>query len=557
VQKIITAAEMREVDALTTERYGLPSLLLMENAALAAAREIETRVPDGLAGKSVLILCGPGNNGGDGAALARHLCLRGAAVEAVLLGRVGQTKGDAAVNFAALQRLAAADAPVFAAGEGSLRLVECPSMIEWEQFAYADLPARAIDVVVDALFGTGLSRPLEGLPGEVVQYLNRARDFREEIGSRAPLFVSLDVPSGLDADAAEPIGPAVRADVTVTFTAPKPANVLAPANECNGQLVAANIGSPAVLITSTPSQLFLSEALDAQTWLRQTRRRPGSYKGAHGHALVVAGSRRYAGAAALCAQAAMRAGAGLVTLATPASANVQTGPEIMKLGLLETKDGAFCLEALEQVTQAANKAHIIALGPGLTAHEKSTRHFARALVEGRALPLVIDADGLNALAPWTPNLSGTSELPIILTPHRAEFLRLLGTDDARVLHNRVEAVRRFAQQFGLVVVLKGARSLIAGPDGRVFVNPTGNPGLGTAGAGDTLTGIIAGFHAQAAAGLGDAYDPLMTTVAAVYVAGRAADLAAQQRGMRALMASDVADCLSAAIRALDPEGETP
>ncbi len=556
---------MREIDRLTTESYAIPSLLLMENAALSAAQVIAARFTEGLTGKNALILCGTGNNGGDGAALARHLCLLGATIDVVIIGALAKSKGDAALNFAAVARLAEAaehdTGPLFSHCEGALRLIECATIADWELFAFHELPGSTVDIVVDALFGTGLTRPLEGLPAEVARYLQAARAFREQISSPAPLFVSLDIPSGFDADRAALIGEAVKADVTVTFTAPKPANVLPPAAEYNGELVIANIGSPLRLLRETASQLFVTEREDAQEWLKLTRLATDSYKHQRGHTLIVAGSRRYTGAAALCAQAAARCGAGLVTVATPFSAQTNVvahiGPEVMTRGLAETKEGSVTLKALLQVDELAEKAHVIALGPGLTAREDGTRHFVRALVKNRRLPLVIDADGLNALAPWTPDIKGTAKLPLILTPHSGEFKRMLGTDDNAVFARRVEAVRSFAQQFGVILVLKGSRTLIGGPDGRIFINPTGNPGLGTAGAGDTLTGIIAGCNAQAAATLGTDYDPFITTVAAVYIAGWAGDLAAQTHGMRALTASDVTAHLAAAINSLDPQGERP
>jgi NAD(P)H-hydrate epimerase len=562
VKKVITASEMRAIDRLTTERYALPSLLLMENAAMSAARIIAARFPAGLRGKTALILCGPGNNGGDGAALARHLCLRGATVEAVFIGARKKAAGDADANFTALVKLALEaenDGPLFARSEGGLRLVECPDVASWELFAFQDLAHSAIDVAVDALFGTGLTRPLTGLYAAVAGYLQEAREFRRQLRSRAPLFVSLDLPSGLDADLSAPIGPTVKADLTITFTAPKPANVLPPAAEYNGELVVADIGSPLRLINEADSQLFVTEQEDAQAWLDATRLSAESYKHKRGHALIVAGSRRYAGAAALCAQAAMRSGAGLVTVATPLSAQARvvtrTGAEIMTRGLAETKEGAFSLKALEQINELAEKAHVIALGPGLTAHEDGTKRLARSLATNRKLPLVIDADGLNALAPWTPDVAGAPGLPLILTPHSGEFKRMLGTDDNAVFDDRVSAARSFAQQFHAILVLKGSRTLIAGPDGRVFINPTGNPGLGTAGAGDTLTGIIAACHAQAAAN--EDYDPLLTTVAAVYIAGLAGDLAAQTHGMRTFTASDVTAHLAVAMQSLDSAGGRP
>ena len=559
---------MREIDRLTTERYAIPSLLLMEAAANASARAVAASpLP---AGGRVLIICGRGNNGGDGAALARILWTMGTEVEALLVGRVEETKGDARVNFEIVRGLAGA------ARVGShppLDFSECANEDAWATFR-----ARLdrCDVLIDALLGTGLTRPLEGLLQKIVADFSAARERRE--GTNHPLLVvSLDIPTGLDADSAEPVGEAVRADMTVTFTAPKPANVLPPASHFNGQLVIADIGSPAALIDETSSQLFLLEAADARAWLRRTRYAPDSYKNIHGHALVVAGSRAMSGAAVLCAGAAMRSGAGLVTVASPASAvpavAARVMPEVMTAELPETEAGTAGVAAYDQIVRLAARADVLALGPGLTT-DGETRRLVREIIERRTLPVVIDADGLNALAPWPEELRGTDELPLVLTPHAGEMRRLVGLSDetgasgGRVkegMKDRVKAARDFATTRGVIVVLKGSRVLVAAPDGRVFVNPTGNAGLGTAGSGDTLTGIIAGFIAQAYGALKTEADALEAVLAAVYVGGAAGDRAARERGMRTMVASDVREQieaeireqLGAAVRALDPEGEQP
>jgi NAD(P)H-hydrate epimerase len=558
VKKILTAAEMRVVDRLTTERYGVPSLLLMENAARAALREIAARLqcgPAGIAGRRVLILCGRGNNGGDGAALGRLLSLEGARVEVVLVGRAAEAKGDARVNFDIVRALSEE-----ARAGLALSYRECASADEWRRFIEADA-ARPYDVYVDALFGTGLTRPVGGLYEDLVKFLLRRREARGEAGAETPLFVSLDLPSGLDADRNELIGAAVSADLTVTFTAPKIANVVAPASTHNGSLVVAGIGSPLALIEDSPSKLFLTEAGDAKAWLRRTRYTPESYKKTHGHALLVAGSRDMTGAAVLCADAAMCAGAGLVTVATAVSALPSVAsrlmPEVMTAPLTETAGGAVSAEAAREMEQLTERATVLAVGCGLSRADESTRRFVRQVIERRTLPIVVDADGLNALAPWPAELRGTEALPIVLTPHEGEMSRLLGAENRGALGDRTRAVAEFAEAHSLIVVLKGTRTLVAAPDGRVFVNPTGNAGLGTAGSGDTLTGIITAFLAQEFGALRERADAVEAVVAAVYVAGLAGDLAARARGVRTLVASDVRNYLSAAVSALDPEGERP
>ncbi|HEY2964478.1 MAG TPA: NAD(P)H-hydrate dehydratase [Pyrinomonadaceae bacterium] len=548
---------MREIDRLTVENYHTTSLLLMESASAACLEAIRTRFNGDLAGKRALVLCGKGNNGGDGAALARGLCRASVQCDVVLFGKFSETAGDAHTNFESVRRLASFEAGS-AEAPAPLTFIECEGVSAWEQIAK---PRRTYDVIIDALFGTGLTRPLEGVFLKVIEHLSLLRQARERAGGLRPLVLSIDIPSGLNADKPEPIGPAVRADVTVTFTAAKPANVLPPASDFGGELVMADIGSPATLIAAQKPWLFLTEAEDVQRWLISTRYTPDSYKNSHGHVLIAAGSRGYSGAAALCGNAAMRSGAGLVTIATPSSAQALVAtramPEVMTTALAETDRGAASDEAVEHFLSLASKATVVAIGPGLTADDERTRRFVREVVERRSRPCVIDADGLNCLAPWSSELRGSEVQPLILTPHPGEMLRLLGTDNRAVLSDRASVAREFATENKVILVLKGSRPIVASPDGRVFINPTGNAGLGTAGSGDTLTGLISGFLAQAYATLRDDADPLPATIAALYVGGLAGDLAAQKLGMRTMVASNIREHFSEAVRLLDPEGEQP
>ena len=548
---------MREIDRLTVENYHTTSLLLMESAGAACLEAIRTRFNGELAGKRALVLCGKGNNGGDGAALARGLCRASVQCDVVLFGKFAETVGDAHTNFESVRRLASFEAGS-AEAPAPLTFIECEGVSAWEQIAK---PRRTYDVIVDALFGTGLTRPLEGVFLKVVEHLSILRQARERAGGTKPLVLSIDIPSGLDADKSDPIGPAVHADVTVTFTAAKPANVLPPASDCGGELIVADIGSPASLIAAMKPWLSLVEAEDVQRWLVSTRYTPDSYKNTHGHVLIAAGSRGYSGAAALCGNAAMRSGAGLVTVATPNSAQVSVAnramPEVMTTALAETDRGAVSDEAVDHFLGLTAKATVVAVGPGLTSDDERTRRFVRQIVERRSRPCVIDADGLNCLAPWPNDLIGSEAQPLVLTPHPGEMLRLIRADSRAALEDRVAVARKFATDQKVILVLKGSRPIVASPDGRVFINPTGNAGLGTAGSGDTLTGLISGFLAQAYGTLGDKADPLAATVAALYVGGLAGDLAARKLGMRTMVASDIREHFSEAIRSLDPEGEHP
>lgn len=548
---------MREIDRLTVENYHTTSLLLMESASAACLEAIRARFNGELAGRRAHVLCGKGNNGGDGAALARGLCRAGVQCDVVLFGKFSETTGDAHTNFESVRHLAS-----FKAGSAEapapLTFIECESVSAWERLAK---PRLSYDVLVDALFGTGLTRPLEGVFLKVIEHLSLLQEARDLAGDSHPLVLSIDIPSGVNADNPEPIGPAVRADVTVTFTAAKPANVLPPASHYGGELIVADIGSPASLISATKPWLFLVEADDVRQWLTATRYTPESYKNTHGHVLIAAGSRGYSGAAALCGNAAMRSGAGLVTVATPCSAQplvaTRAMPEVMTTALAETDRGAVSDEAADHFLSLAEKAAVVAVGPGLTSDDERTRRFVRQIVERRSRPCVIDADGLNCLAPWPSELRGSKAQPLILTPHPGEMLRLISAGGREALEDRVSVAREFAMRHGLILVLKGSRPLVASPDGRVFINPTGNAGLGTAGSGDTLTGLIAGFVAQAYGALRDKAEALDATLAALYVGGLAGDLAARKLGMRTMVASDIREHFSDAVRLLDPEGEQP
>lgn len=535
MQKVLTAEQMREVDHLTTEKYGIPSILLMENAAHAAARVITERLGGTVAGKSFLILCGKGNNGGDGAALARILLNQKAKVHVMLIGKIEETKGDAKTNFEIIQKLNRK-------AQISFHQIETEQQ-STEIFQYYFQIPNKIDVIIDALFGTGLTRPLPDLHNWVI---SSAYDY--VIDNWETKTFSIDIPSGLNADTTTPLSEPFETDTTITFTAPKLANVMSPASNFNGELVVANIGSPQELIDAAPSKTFLAEKQDAIDWLYKTKFSSGSYKNKRGHALIVGGAKNFAGAAILAGNAAIVSGVGLATVAAPESVhNVIASrmlPEVMTRSVAETKNGAISSKAAAEILEfIEGKIDAAAVGSGMSSDEESTRKFARAFVEKRKTPVVIDADALNALAPF--DLQGSDELPLILTPHQGEFLKLLGTKDADAIKDRVKAARDFAERHKVILVLKGERTLIAAPDGRVVINPTGNSGLGKAGNGDTLVGILAGFVAQAVQLKIDIFE---TVVAAVYLGGTAGDIAAEKFGHRTMLATDVRESLGEAFR---------
>lgn len=546
MQKILTVEEMREVDRLTTEKYGVPSILLMENAAHAAARLITQRLGGSVVDKTVLVICGKGNNGGDGAALARILWTQGADVEVCLIGKIEETKGDARTNFDILRKIS--DKEGFELTQADLVFEEISELEEWLEYDSLNFHSEDPDVIVDALFGTGWTPPLEELHAQVAAFIFA---YNLDNIDHSTLVVSLDVPSGLEADKAEKCCVTPCAHATISFTSPKIANVLPPAANYNGELFVANIGSPCELINNSPSQTFLTERKDAKDWLIKTKFTSASYKNKRGHALVVGGAKNYAGAAILSGNAAIVSGVGLATVAAPESVHNAIAsrmlPEVMTRSVSETPNGAIAREAVGEILEfIEGKIDAVAIGSGMSSSEESTRAFAREFVEKRKTPIVVDADALNALAPF--DLQGSYEYPLILTPHEGEFLKLLGTDNKETIKDRVSTARDFAVKHNVILVLKGERSLIAAPDGRVTVNPTGNSGLGKAGNGDTLVGILVGCLAQAVQMKVDVYE---TIVVAVYIAGYAADIVERKYGKRSMLATDVRESLMQAFLELE------
>jgi NAD(P)H-hydrate epimerase len=536
--RVLTVSEMREMDRRTVEECGISEAVLMETAGM---RVLEGMMEEGLsiAGGEYTVFCGKGNNGGDGAVLARHLWLRGAGrVEVILLGRVEETKGEARRNFEAVQRLARGEG-----GEGRLRFREAGG---WES-AWEERWSG--EVLVDALLGTGVTRAVEGEMREVIEGINRRR-------GQGVKVVAVDLPSGLMGDRETPNGVHVEADLTVTFTAPKPANVLPPAAGSNGQLIIAPIGTPDWLMSRELGEPGLSvvEREEAGRWLAETARSWAAHKGEMGRVLLIAGSRGKTGAAAMAARTSLLAGAGLVTVATPASVQGwlvgQAGPEVMTVGVGETPGGGLALGSLGELRGLAEGQTVVAIGPGLASSESESRSLLHALVEGRQTPLILDADGLNGLSPWPAELRGEEGRPIVLTPHVGEMARLLGTSTSHVLSDRVGVARELAVRQGLIVVLKGARTLIAAPDGKVWINPTGNAGMATAGSGDVLTGLLAGLLAQSTG----AASVIGGVIAGVYLHGLSGDFAAMEQGERSLLATDLQRFLPQALLEVEGSG---
>ncbi len=516
--RILTADEMRAVDRRAIEEIGIPSLVLMENASIGVADAIAESFASA---ETVAIFCGPGNNGGDGLALARHLDARGYRLRVLLVIRSSPPRGDAAVQLEILRRSGLTVETVDPEADLGSLVAGC----------------GGCDLIVDALFGTGLARPLAGHFGELVELLN---DLSTPI-------LAVDLPSGLDGSRAEPPGPHLAAEMTVTFAAPKVAHVFLPAADAVGRLVVTDLGVPPYLVDEAPGDLHLLVGRELAACL--TPRARQAHKGDFGHALLVGGVPGKAGAVILAARAAVRGGAGLVTVAVPEPIlhTVDGGSlESMTLGLPAGADGGLGAGAAEAVMAAAEGKAAVALGPGLGLAAE-TASAVRRLARELPLPIVLDADALNALAGRLTELADR-DADTVLTPHPGEMARLLGVTSSQVQADRVASARRAAAESGAVVVLKGHRTLIADPGSRqpasggtgaVYVNPTGNPGMASGGSGDVLTGLVAALLAQG-------YRALAAAQLAVYLHGLAGDLAIERIAPEALRAGDQIDYLPAA-----------
>ncbi|PYR89971.1 MAG: bifunctional ADP-dependent NAD(P)H-hydrate dehydratase/NAD(P)H-hydrate epimerase [Acidobacteria bacterium] len=510
--RVLNTQQMREADRQTIDEIGIPDVVLMENAGRQAVAAMEAAFED-LAASRVGVLCGRGNNGGDGFVVARTLAQRGIDAIVFLLGSVSDVRGTARTNLEILGRV-------------GLTVVEITNAQEWE-LHFTEV--SECDLTVDAIVGTGFHGQLTGLLETVVADVN---------GLGAPV-VAIDLPTGVSADSHELGGEAIEASMTVTLAAPKIPLILPPADAYGGDLVIADIGIPAAVIDELEGPWLELLTRERMRELVPTRAAE-SHKGDFGRVLIIAGSFGKTGAAHLAALGALKSGAGLVTIATARSCVPTIAammPEYMTEALEETNAGAIDFSAVERVLEM--KADVIAMGPGL-GHDPSTAAFVQAIVERAGVPLVLDADALNAFAGDPERLTGRDGVDVIITPHPGEMARLLNVSIEQVQSDRLEHAREFAATHRVHVVLKGHRTVIAGPESRAFVNLTGNAGMATGGTGDLLTGMIAAWFAQI-------LDAEGACKLAVYLHGTAGDLAEADEGEGALLPTDIAARLGDAV----------
>jgi NAD(P)H-hydrate epimerase len=502
---------MAELDRRTIEELGVNGLVLMEAAAGACVDVIMERYRERL-GSGVVVLCGPGNNGGDGLAIGRLLQGLRVSVELLVLQPPGGLGGDAASQL-----------------HSAISLGMEPRLLD---VGAAQMPAAIAEhwssrgLIVDALFGTGLSRAVEGIGADLVAAMGQARSVGVPI-------LSVDIPSGVHGGSGQPLGAAVAADLCVSFAAAKTGHFQEPGRSLRGELVVSDIGIPTDRwpdIVSQATRLLSEETLR----LALAEQRPAAHKGSFGHVLVVAGGPGKCGAARLCAEAALRAGAGLVTLAIaeglPLDSLHELRPEVMVARVPGAADGSFSLDSGPPLLELLESRDALAVGPGIGTSE-ATRSLVVELFVAASPPAVFDADALNCLAGSDLRQLRASS-PRILTPHPGEVRRLLGRSETEPVTDRLGAARELARRYAAIAVLKGAGTVVAEPKGRCSVNPTGNAGMATAGTGDVLTGVIAAL-------LGRGLDAVLAASAGVYWHGLAGDIAARGTGQPSLLAGDV------------------
>jgi len=536
--RILTAAQMREADRLTTERQGIPSPHLMENAGSGVVKFLQREFPD-LSKKRVVIFCGKGNNGGDGFVVARLLKEFGTAPKVLVFAEPEEVCGDALLSLERLRR----------AGEEIISVTTAKQWVAWKS---GEL--ERCEIIIDALLGTGLNAPVTGLLAQVINDVNA-------LGShscRRPKIISVDMPSGLPSDGGPVNGPVIRADSTVTFTAPKMGQLLSTNSENVGHLVVHEIGTPRSLVDQ-----IADDGADTRNQLRwlelqefrdvPLRRRPDSNKGIYGHALIVAGARGKAGAAALAGFGALRSGAGLVTVATPEDSLPTVAsfrPELMTAPLAQTDAGTVSLRNFEynRFADLLTQKNVLGIGPGLSMNHETQQFILRVLLEC-PLPIVLDADGLNALAAASDeyiNSLGRRKSPaIVLTPHPGEMARLLKITVKEVQADRLGSAQRAVAIYKSFVVLKGFHTIVVAPNGHAFINSTGNPGMATAGTGDVLTGMLTALTAQFGI---ERWEQILGL--GVYLHGLAGDIAAEKFGEAPLVASDLIESIPAAFARL-------
>lgn len=492
--KVVSVEQMRELDRKTIYDLGISGLILMENAGKGVFTHMLKRFPSEIENGTILIVAGKGNNAGDGFVVARHLFNRGAKVKVLLLVRREDYAGDADINLRIIEKLGVDI--IYSGGK--------------EEVVQRELRNPHISLIVDAIFGTGLSSEVGGIYRYAIDLINSSHAKK----------VAVDIPSGLSGDRGVPLGVSVEADLTVTFGLPKKGLVSYPGKRYVGTLEVVDIGFPPSFIEEIKSAGYLLTDRFVAGFLK--KRDHESHKGTFGHLLIVGGSAGKSGAMCLAGLGGIRSGAGLVTLGVPASIWKDVDVRVLETLTLPLPDsGELLIQGAKDVLKMAIEGKTaIAVGPGLGVSEDTIEIVKFMLKESR-IPIVIDADGLNCLV---GNLDWLGEREdVILTPHPGEMARLTGLTPLEVQNRRMEIAEEFAKEYRVVLVLKGACTVIASPEGTLYFNTSGNPGMATGGMGDVLTGLIGGFLAQR-------FSPVVSAVLGVYIHGKAGDMCMELDG---------------------------
>lgn len=510
--KVAGRKVVRDIDDTTINKYGIPGLILMENAGRAVSSVILDNYPKA---RNISIFCGGGNNGGDGFVIARHLISSGREVTTYLLKNPSYYKGDAKTNLLALKKISK----------------------NVKKITSSFLNYKKSDLIVDAIFGTGLVSEIKGFQRKIIDKINSLKTPK----------ISVDIPSGLDSDSGRPLGAAVKAAATVTFIVPKTGITIYPGVEYTGKLYIADITTPKKL-----EENIKTELITFHTCKKMLKSRSGNtHKGTFGHTLVIAGSTGKTGAASLCAHSAVRSGSGLVTIGAPSSVIKSIEEKIvepMSEGMEDSGAGYLNSSSIDDALSIMEGKTSLAIGPGISTN-RATEKFLTELLKKVKVPVVADADAINIIA-GNKNILRQLKIPVILTPHPGEMARLTAKDNKEIQDNRIEYASGFARKYRCFIVLKGARSIIATPDGKIYINPTGNPGMSSGGMGDVLAGVIAGLISQK-------YSPLEACILGTFSHGLSGDIVTEKIGRSGITATDVANSVPRALKEINLKEKEP
>lgn len=509
MMKLATGKQMKAIDDIAINEFKIPSIVLMENAAISSVNIIKAEIPDILT-KSIVIVAGKGNNGGDGFAIARHLFQLNLNLKVIFVGDIKSATADTLINLNIVKQLG----------------IEILEIKAENQLNKVQELLKASDIIIDALLGTGIVGATRGLPKEIIDLINSTPKYK----------IAIDIPSGINSDNGHVDGNAVKADITITFSLIKQGLLLYPATEYVGKLRLADICIPQKAISKLDIKANLIQAKDLDYLI--PKRKSRTNKGSYGKLLIIGGCREMTGALSLCAKAAYKMGAGLVTLASTNEAiNVAQHNLLESVSIiLNSENGKLCFKSFEDLKYKLNSFDALVLGPGL-GQSKEVFKFVEEILYNSTIPLVLDADGLNAVSKDI-NILKTTKSQIVITPHPGEMSRLTGIPISDILNNTVEIACEFAKEYKVITLLKDCHTIISNPNGEFYINITGSPAMAKAGSGDVLSGIIGSLLAQ------NQINPFIATALGAYIHGKAGEKAAQKLGINSVLASDLCEFLA-------------